>query len=161
MAGYNGFSMSNNAVTAYEKGYVPASKIKDIPAVLVREHCDPVEWHHCSKHYNKVDFYDPVEVRAIFGLEAHEDYDTDPAAVAALALHKAGGKAVEVFTNCRVEWLEWGGSRKHPTAKEMIAEDCTVAIKGQTATVTFPDGRQIIKRLATHGFYFRQIKTAV
>ena len=34
MAGYAGFSMSNNAVAAYDSGLVPASKIPGVPAAL-------------------------------------------------------------------------------------------------------------------------------
>lgn len=161
MVGYCGFSMSNNAVAAYNDGLVPASKIRGVPAVLVREHCRPSEWHHCSKNYNEVDFYEPSKVRAIFGLEAHEDYKADPRAVAALAAHKAGAKkAAEVMTNCRVEWIEWSGSLRRPKAKQMAADCCTVTVKGQTARITLPDGRTMTKRLATNGFFFKQIAPA-
>lgn len=159
MAGYNGFSMSNNAVAAYNNGLVPASKIPGVPAALVKEHCRPTEWHHSSKNYNRVDFYDPAEVRAIFGLEVHEDHEADPRAVAALAAHKTGvKKAPDVLTNCRVEWIEWTGSLKRPTATEMVAEGCKVSVKGQTATITLPTGETLTKRLTTNGFSFRQIK---
>jgi hypothetical protein len=159
MAGYNGFSMSNNAVAAYNDGLVPASKVSGVPAALVKAHCRPTEWHHSSKNFNRVNFYDPTEVRAIFGLEAHEDYEADPRAVAALAEHKAGAKkSTEVLTNCRVEWIEWSGSLKRPTATEMVVEGCTVSVKGQTSTITLPGGKTLTKRLTTNGFLFRQIK---
>ncbi|MDE2232514.1 MAG: hypothetical protein KGJ90_00080 [Patescibacteria group bacterium] len=159
MAGYNGFSMSNNAIAAYNDGLVPASKVPGVPAALVKAHCRPTESHHSSKNYNRVNFYDPAEARAIFGLEAHEDYEADPRAVAALAAHKAGAKrAAEVLTNCRVEWIEWTGSLKRPTATEMVAEGCTVSVKGQTATIILPTGKTLTKRLTTNGFSFRQIK---
>lgn len=158
MAGYNGFSMSNNAVAAYENGLVPASKVPGVPAALVKAHCRPSEWHHSSKNYNRVNFYDPAEVRAIFGLEAHEDHEADPVAVAALAERKTGAKkSAEALTNCRVEWIEWTGSLKRPKATEMVAEGCTVLVKGQTATITLPSGKTLTKRLTTNGFSFRQI----
>lgn len=106
---------------------------------------------------NRVDFYDPTEVRATFGLEQHEDYEADPRAVAALAAHKSGAKSLpEVFTNCRVEWIEWGGSLKHPKATKMAAEGCTVSVKGQTASITLPDGKTLTKRLTTNGFSFHK-----
>lgn len=155
MAGYSpDFSMSNNAIAAYAEGRVPASKIPGVPAALVRKFCRVGEWHHTSKAYNRTPFYDPAEVRALFGLESSEDYTADPAAVAALAAHKAGAGAADTHTDCRVEWIEWSGSLKRPHATEMTADGCTVSVKGQTATVTFPDGRTMAKRLTTNGFRF-------
>ncbi len=62
MAGYNGFSMSNNAVDAYARGLLPASKaarefgFKSTAAVRACVH--PSEWHHTSKEFNATDFYD-------------------------------------------------------------------------------------------------------
>ncbi len=155
MAGYSpDFSMSNNAIAAYAEGRVPASKIPGVPAALVRQFCRVGEWHHTSKAYNRTPFYDPAEVRALFGLDASEDYAADPGAVAALAAHKAGSDAGETHRDCRVEWIEWSGSLKRPHATEMVAEGCAVSVKGQTATVTFTDGRTMTKRLTTNGFRF-------
>ena len=66
MAGYDGFSMSNNARRAYEGGELPASKAAqefrrqgfkgctsaDVRAGLIRS-----SWHHTSKQFNSTDFY--------------------------------------------------------------------------------------------------------
>ena len=154
MAGYSpDFSMSNNAKSAYAEGRVPASKIPGVPAVLVRQFCGVGEWHHTSKAYNRTGFYDPAEVRAIFGLIASDDVPADPAAVAALAAHKTGVETA-VYRDCRVEWIEWSGSLKRPKATEMIADGCTVIVKGQTATVTLPCERILVKRLTTNGSRF-------
>ena len=79
MAGYNGFSMSNNAVTAYEEGAKPLSKwtkqamlecieecelncdiklLKKMPLKLMKEELLEYDsWHHTSIHYNKTKFY--------------------------------------------------------------------------------------------------------
>ena len=81
MAGYNGFSMSNNAVAAYEDGEKPLSKwtkadifgaieeqevelkcsiekLKKLPVKVLKEICLIYSsWHHTSNHYNKTDFY--------------------------------------------------------------------------------------------------------
>ena len=81
MAGYNGFSMSNNAVAAYEDGEKPLSKwtktdifdaineqevelkcsiekLKKLPVKVLKEVCLTYSsWHHTSNHYNKTDFY--------------------------------------------------------------------------------------------------------
>lgn len=159
MSGYQSdFSMSNRAVDAYDSGLVPASKVGGVPASLVEAHCRYAEWHHCSSRYNKVKFYNPQYVRATFGIEQHEDYSAAPQAVAALAAYKAAKKSAPVIhTNCRVEWLEWSGSIKHPRANECSADGCTVMVKGQTATVTLPNGNSFIKRLSTNGFSFRSV----
>jgi len=157
MAGYaDDFSMSNNALHAYDRGLLPASKIKGVPAALIDAHCRYEEWHHSSKHFNRVKFYDPGRVRATFGLEPSEEWPADPLAVAALAAHKAASKSVgEVYHNCRVEWIEWGGTLRQPKAYPQVAEGCTVAVKGQTASITLPDGGNLTKRLTTNGFSFR------
>lgn len=156
MSGYAGFSMSNNAVAAYRDGLAPASKIGRVPASLVEQFCTPREWHHSSKHFNRVNFYDPTEVLAIFGIEPHDDYEPNPAAIAALAAHRASRKnAPAVHERCIVRWLDWSGTRNHPHCDERQAEDCRVEVKGKTATVTTPTGQKFTKRLSTRGFSFK------
>ena len=71
MPGYDGISMSNNAVEAYAEGKKPVSRItkEDILKYgvnegivffrwYVGEYCLPCEWHHTSYKYNKTYFYD-------------------------------------------------------------------------------------------------------
>lgn len=155
MSGYSNYSMSNNALLAYECGLCPASKIKGVPASLVSIWCPSDEWHHSSKNFNKVDFYNPVKVRAIFGLEESDDYPADAGAMQALAAHKLSKKDTGVaYKNCKVDWIEWTGTMKHPKAADRSASGCKVIVKGQTATVTLPDGTALVKRLNTRGFYF-------
>lgn len=80
MAGYKGYSMSNNAVAAYEDGERPKSKwlkkdileclgkceiadgIKKAAAGLTKEELQSLllvlsSWHHTSSYYNQTDFY--------------------------------------------------------------------------------------------------------
>ena len=85
MAGYKGYSMSNNAVIAYENGEKPLSKwskaeiieiinkkmnsgeltvkcniekLKKVPLKVLRELClIYTSWHHTSSHYNMTNFY--------------------------------------------------------------------------------------------------------
>lgn len=156
MTGYNGFSMSNNAVAAYDEGKAPASKIPGVPADLIKKFCARDEWHHTSNRYNCTDFYDVSYVRAKFGLEKSDEYAPNPEAVAALAAHKKMPKPTEkIYENCRVRWLDWGGSRKHPTCTERDESGCRVAVKGKTATITLPNGCIVVKRLETKGFSFK------
>lgn len=83
MAGYNSYSMSNNAVAAYAAGEMPLSKWSKSAllamcgdragelsrltvAELRRELLFKSSWHHTSNHYNKTDFYN-------FDMDAFED----------------------------------------------------------------------------------------
>ena len=72
MTGYHNYSMSNNAIYAYDRGLLPASKIKGIPAKLIREYIFSEEWHLNLKG-RRVHFYDPREVRCRFGLLTYDD----------------------------------------------------------------------------------------
>lgn len=87
MAGYNGHSMSNNAVSAYLKGEMPLSKwtkaaimeeiegniedegkIEMLKRLTVKElkemFLNRTSWHHTSRMYNCTDFYS-LNFRAI------------------------------------------------------------------------------------------------
>ena len=140
MAGYNGWSMSNNAVAAYEDGEKPLSKwtkadifdaineqevelkcsiekLKKLPAKVLKEVCLTYSsWHHTSNHYNKTDFYS-LDVDKIENLtddkveELLLDYKEDK---------KVENKPSEEKWECA--FLEWSGSRKHPKATEVIEE---------------------------------------
>ena len=71
MAGYNGFSQSNNAIEAKREGRWPLSRAAAIVAseagvtqavarkTLVAQ--GACEWHHTSKKFNCVDFFDTNE----------------------------------------------------------------------------------------------------
>jgi hypothetical protein len=157
MSGYSGFAMSNNAVLAYGEGLAPASKIKGVPAVLVRKFCRAVEWHHSSKAYNRVNFYNVDEVHATFGLVTLDEYSANDLAIAALTSSKI--EAAVTHTNCLVKWIEWGGTLKRPIAKERTESACVVIVKGQTATIELSNGTKITKRVTTRGFSFKEIKS--
>ena len=64
MAGYAGYSMSNNAVEAYNDYKMPATRA--LKALGLRKEAldkiAPCEWHHTSKEYNVTDFYDLREL---------------------------------------------------------------------------------------------------
>jgi hypothetical protein len=78
MAGYAGYSMSNNAVDAHDAGRVPASAVtaatltaaglpltvaqfrRGVAAGVIRSG----EWHHTSKHFNPTAFFDLADLAA-------------------------------------------------------------------------------------------------
>lgn len=90
MAGYHGYSMSNNAVEAYDRGLMPRSKwtksdildeltdllkgeeakakievLAKMPTEKVRSYClNYKERHHTGKYYNYTDFYE-VDIDAV------------------------------------------------------------------------------------------------
>ena len=140
MAGYNGYSMSNNAVTAYEDGEKPLSKwtkadilsaieeqeielkcsiekLEKLPVkVLKRVGLTYSSWHHTSNHYNRTDFYF-LDVDRIQDLT---DEKIDKLILNYKENKKAETKPLEEKWECA--FLEWSGTRNHPKAKEVIEE---------------------------------------
>lgn len=60
MAGYNGYSKSNNAVAAEEEGLFPATiaaKKLGVSAAAIKEILHPCEWHHTSSWFNRTNYY--------------------------------------------------------------------------------------------------------
>lgn len=178
MAGYDDYSMSNNAREAYRSGEMPLSKwtktailedvrekygdkhkfsmdvLQRLPLVVLRKMVlAHSSWHHTSKMYNRTDFW-CVDDDALEELtddilnQAAEKYRSAP--------NNKATPAIDIYRNCVVEWTEWSGTRNHPKATHMEASGCTVSVKGKTATVTLPDGKEFVKRLGTNGFAFKE-----
>lgn len=137
MAGYNGWSMSNNAVAAYENGEKPLSKwrktdifeaieeqveikcsiekLKKVPVEILKEICLRCSsWHHTSSYYNQTDFYS-LDVKRIEEL-------TDDKIEKLISDYKADKKNKPSEERWECAFLEWSGSRKHPRATEVIEE---------------------------------------
>ena len=142
MAGYNGFSMSNNAVAAYESGEKPLSKwtktdilegieraireeeltlnfsmekLKKIPVKILKDICLKYSsWHHTSNHYNKTEFYslDYDEIEEL----------TDEKIENILSEYKSEKPVEPTEERWQCAFLEWSGTRKHPKATEIIEE---------------------------------------
>lgn len=138
MAGYNGYSMSNNAVAAYESGEMPLSKwtkaaileavhtaVEDGEAVINFEFnllkkvkaADLKEcllykssWHHTSSYYNKTDFYS-LDIDRLEELTAED--------ILKMSEKKTEKKAEPQIELWKCSFLEWSGSRRHPKAIEV------------------------------------------
>lgn len=157
MAGYNGFSKSNNAIAAEREGRFPlsrAAKQAGVPAELIKRFVRAGEWHHSSSWYNRVDYYDVAEIKAVFGLASSEDFDAIPAAVEALAAHAPAKTEAVRHEGCSAEWIEWSGSRTRPVAHERKAAAIAVTISGAFATLHLPGG-DLRKKLTARGFELR------
>ena len=139
MAGYYGFSMSNNAIQAYEDGEKPFSKwTKAAIFEAIAENSDiynfnsgiiaelrkmPVKalkslvliktsWHHTSSHFNRTDFYS-VDFGKIENLTSEEIKNASD-----FATEESKEKEIEKPEMWECKFLEWSGTRKHPTATE-------------------------------------------
>lgn len=162
MAGYRGYSMSNNAYDAYMDGERPMSKWTktDIIAVLRREGVSPIQievikkipaatlkeiglkrssWHHTSSHYNRTDFY-VVDVAYLEKIRPGM-FDEKPK-------KKSSEPKQERWI---AEFLVWSGTRKHPHAEEVTSEGI---LKGNwfylpdgTKKSTTARGFRLIRRL--------------
>lgn len=153
MAGYYGYSMSNNAVQAYMDGEKPLSKwrkkdildaigekladgeislqcsmeqLRKTPAGALREIClCGSSSHHTSKYYNMTDFYGLDE-------DALEDLTDGRLQEISLEFREKQEKLKREKENEREEiwectFLEWSGTRRHPKAEEITE---TGIIKG-------------------------------
>lgn len=168
MAGYKGYSMSNNAVSAYVDGEKPKSKwtksaivdmvgkliieddldldIKVVSTMNKEELCDTFlkwsSWHHTSSMYNKTDFYEVVVPDNITN-DMIKDIVLNRAVVV-----KDEKPAVYY---AEVVYGEWEGTRKRPKLVEYTAQ---AVIQGNNAYI-LPLG---VKKLVS-GKHFNEIKT--
>jgi len=165
MAGYQGFSKSNNAVDAEANNCFPASilaKKLRVKTAAIQAVLTPSEWHHTSKHFNATDYYDGALLLEIAASDTPDDFDDDEYAeakeqLAALLAWKAPKQDVQVYEDCTVKWLVWSGSRNHPKATEKTVEHCAVEWKGGAfCLVTFADGGTMRKKTDACGFEVRQ-----
>jgi hypothetical protein len=167
MAGYDGFSKSNNALHAEGQGLLPISRISaktKIPSALIREFVSPKEKHHTSAHYNLTDYYSVNEVEVIFGKrgpsleEIEQGIEANPDAITTLrASHKLTG---QVHENCYARWLEWSGSRANARASEHSAKNVTVTRRGAKIIMETGDG-PVVKMAGTNGLLVMSASGAI
>lgn len=165
MAGYKGYSMSNNAVEAYRSGEKPLSRwtkhdiieaakeideekaehLKRVPlAVLKNRVLEYVSWHHTSSRYNRTEFYCVSESR----IERLSIDDID-----ALSRRKPQSFSVKRYRGT-LEYLEWSGTRAHPKANKVFLKDVIIEEKGSFYRVLRDDGSLIIrKKIGSNGTY--------
>lgn len=134
MAGYNGYSMSNNAVDAYENGEMPFSKWTKVALLeKYKELCEEESikcydlskvnakvlkdallrcssWHHTSSMFNQTDFYS-ISSMACSNL-------TDEVVAKLVDEKPIKEEKNSSIEKWEVEYLVWGGSKKHPKATE-------------------------------------------
>ena len=144
--GYVGYSMSENAVEAYDNGEMPMSswrkkdilcaieeaieneelelqcnyeKLKKAPVKVLKNVClECTSWHHTSKFYNETDFYS-LDLYAIEGL-TDEDLEEYIEEYREEQREKKKNKPKEEKARC--SFLEWYGTRRHRRSREIIEE---------------------------------------
>lgn len=156
MAGYNGYSMSNNAVTAYEFGEKPKSKwkknqimkelkeagieaeklsaINKLSAKAVKKNfLYKSSWHHTSSHYNRTEFYSVDTDKA-------EEIELDQ--IPHLEIAKEEPK--QILYKANIVYCTWEGTRNHPKCIKHKLERVLVEEKG--CFYYFHNGKEIIKK---------------
>ena len=129
MAGYHNFSKSNNAVIAERNGLYPKTQAikeiakkygfsqKKVKAWIDAGGYTPSEWHHSSKFYNEIQYYNTeLDEDALEDLTDFEPASSDP-------------KKSEESGIYLIQWIEWEGTRRHPKAVKHEYEGRAV-IKG-------------------------------
>jgi hypothetical protein len=156
MAGYDGFSKSNNAVQAELDGKFPKSlavkiiakkySVSQKRAEKFLSTVPPCEWHHSSKNYNKVDYF-------------QTDLEEDQVAFLR-SLNVPEQKKFEKITleNQEIKWIEWSGSLKKPKATEKTAVGKVEILTETTVLVLIEGTAPFKKRLSTNGFSFKEAR---
>lgn len=165
MAGYHNFSMSNNAVSAYQSGEMPLSKwTKTAILEEVQEQTDDekliaalrkstlaslkkrllvrTSWHHTSCKYNRTDFYS-VEL----------DEDLTPEKVLLWNNEKEEQKQEKAQEKrVRARFLEWVGSSWKRAKPVEYEKDGTIR-----GAWFFPDDGGKKKKVDGNGFKVLQV----
>ena len=166
--GYSGYSMSNNAVHAYNNGAKPLSKwtksaiidavaeidpekaewLKDVSLpILKKKLLTNGEWHHTSMYYNKTDFY------------SVEDYDIERLTYDDVQSWKAEKPQKEVKPDNKkyrgdINYIEWTGTRNHPKANKKSLTDVNIEERGSFYIITDDNGNEILrKKIGSNGTY--------
>jgi hypothetical protein len=143
MAGYNGYSMSNNAVSAYEDGEKPLSKwtkfsiietienaeisipeekmqtLKNLKVAQLKTLLYNSSWHHTSNHYNKTEFY-AIDFDKINKMSIDE--------LKNIIVIKATKEAKEepTKTTRKVSYVVWEGNYRNYKKPVTYIEECEV-----------------------------------
>jgi hypothetical protein len=141
MSGYSDdFSKSNNAINAENEGRYPASVLAKkigVKTGAIKALVPTTEWHHSSKFYNSVDYYE--EEKAIEMIDE-------------LRAWTPAKKSVKVHVGCSGSYLIWGGTRSHPRASEVTFENALVTELGDWFTLQIEGKPPLRKNRNTRGF---------
>ena len=168
MAGYNGYSKSNNAVDAENCGRFPATrlaKLLNVSVDAIRQVLEPSEWHHTSSWYNETNYYDGAALLAALNndIDYCGDYDEDDIESAREQLtamrdydqkSKAASKAyrlahpqtkpiIKYHRHCAVKYFEWISRNRKRVIK---LEDRTIKSSSASDFIHIRFGKTWIKK---------------
>ena len=166
MAGYNGYSKSNNAVSAEHENKFPATtlaKLLKVKQEAIKQYLNPCEWHHTSSYYNETNYYDGDIFIKIINNKDLEDYTTEEIKEAKILLNVMKNfKPVKPVKNelsykANIEYIEWSGTRKHPKANVIKHENIDVVERG--CFYFFKIGNsEIKKKIGGNGTFVNKMK---
>jgi len=138
MTGYNySAGMSNRACDAYDRGIKPLSQItisemrqagwagtkKQAVALAKAGEWSPIEWHHSSAWYNKVNFYDAADLADLEPVEEKSTPKCDDIRVAGSYASFGGSRRrpqylgeIEFTGVLREGWIHLDGSNRKKKA---------------------------------------------
>lgn len=182
MSGYNyKRNMSNNAVDEYQKGGKPKTKwtkellINAISKILKKVNKEDflplilelkVEtlrdgfleyqaWHHTSSYYRRTNFYRIDENRTA-NISENEINDLKNKEKSRMEAKRKASKQPRVVREAIVHYLEWGGTKSHPKATEIVAKG-TVYFKDEDEEIDkayfIADGDAKKHRLSARGSF--------
>ena len=148
MAGYSGYSKSNNAVQAEREGKFTASRLaqrvrryfRGVTTADIKTALNPCEYHHTSCKYNAIDYYSllalaELETRQALRnairqrpIEAREKIAREARHQAEMAEFRA--QAIAEFGSLDAYWKAHGRSYAHLAAEAAYAE-----LAGQSTAV--------------------------
>lgn len=167
MAGYNGYSKSNNAIAAEESGKMTATalaKVLGVSSRAIAACLRPSEWHHTSKNYNRTNYYAADELAALCGhaslasvLAASRTVSRE--AVADLKKLRRWDLANPVgdrVITANVSWTEWSGHGRRKSSTNHEHKGVRVTLRGAWAIVHLPSG-DIKKKTGGNWFSMREV----
>jgi len=147
MGGYIGFSRSKRAALAEEFGRYPATRAAQLLGVstaAVKAVLVPHEWHHASKYFNRVDYYD-ISLLLDYADGETEGWSTEELDEAAETIRRLkdfkAPKTEENLFRANVHFILWTGTRKHPVANQFHYEGIVVEQHGKRLVFYTPDGK--------------------
>lgn len=106
-------------------------------------------FHHTSKMYNKTAFY------SIRG-------DIDNIKAENIPAHQAAKKSEPVIYNGNIDYIEWGGTQKHPKANKKRLENVLIEERGSFYVVKNENGEEILrKKIGSNGTYVENIDAEI
>lgn len=171
MSGYYGYSMSNNAMDAYDEGKMPISKwtkkailaaaesyfvneahdeqaeqkmtlLRKMKVETLKKHLLAcTEWHHSSKFYNRTDFYALCDLAEI----SLEDMDSWLSAAPSATTEKPVAET-PLRKKGKIFYIVWGGTRNHPRATEKMLENVYIEERGCFYEIYDAGGKLILKK---------------